>query len=227
MLPLSKRVIGWGGLTALLGALSFAIPAHAGSGVHIKCTNGVGPAKLDRRIPLTGGKANYTITFDNLSCTATEAPPVKIVTIVADVTSTGEVKSPGLGCLTAKWTSDNPGGVVVGDIAVSAGSKVGAAGYEGVLEDLKYQIEFAGGAGTVYWHNTIGKAPIPAVKPQEGILDADKPYSEKSEYLGGTAKIQYPGFLRTDKPPAVPSDTHCTKAFDFTWAIDISDPLVP
>jgi hypothetical protein len=213
-----KRLVVVSGLAGLLMAMAVAVPAQAGTGVHVKCIVR-GNAKTTPPVPLTGGKGEYDFAA-NADCVAVESPPLKIVTIHVAITSHGTYKN--LVCGTGKATSDEDGVLVIGIVAVSPESKIGPEGYGALIEGLKYEVEFAGSKGILYWHNETGKFPVPVLKPLDGV--DEKPHDEKARYEGGTVRLFAP---QEGEKQVIISPQDCTKSFDVQALIDISDPMVP
>jgi hypothetical protein len=213
-----KRLFVVSGLAGLLGAMAFAVPAQAGSGAHAKCVV-VGNAKTSPPVPIQGGKGDYQFVGIRIDCVVVESPPLKVVTLSVTANSTGEYKN--IVCGTGKAIADE-GGITVTGIAVGTNTKIGPANYTALIEDLKYEVEFAATAGILYWHNSMGKVKIPVPKPLDAV--SDKPHDEKARYEGGTVQLLPPV---TSKAGGVPAPPDCTKSFDVVATIDISDPLIP
>ena|SRR5688572_12758933 len=202
-----KRVLAASGVTGVLGAMAFAVPAQADLKADCIITGDVKMTdKVDPRLGmrLVGGKGAFTYT-DVISICVGSAKGTPFVCQLCAFNTQGWFQNTVCGT-----------GKMVGTVDASGEPK-----FAGAIDGEKFAIEFVGFAGVFYWHDW-DKADVPTkpfVEDPGSAATGTKQTNAKNYTAAGVTHLSPP----TRKPFQLPNDPpgNCTKAFHIEGAISV------
>ena len=216
-----KRALAVSGLTGLMAALAFAVPAGAATVDRLKgsCVT-QGTAKVNPPIPFVGGTGGYTFTNLAFTCVGTElskGTSVAVGLINLTIASPGSYTN--IVCGTGKAVSTPNGGVVSAATVtpiVGVPKTVTAAQWQAIATDLDYAVEFVALNGVLKWTDPPAQKG-PDLVPK--VLTAGP-----SGFPGGTVTI-LPDPAKGSVLPGA-----CTKAFQVVAELEVdwspANPIV-
>lgn len=175
---------------SMVAAAASAAPARADIGdLHVKCDL---DSSLKADFPLSGGKGTYRFSQIGIACVGVEKGVSPVGFVLQDVESTGTWKNTICGGVLAKATSDDVGGFSVGSVSylpppLNLVKPLPTTDVESLFESLKYEIQFSGNHGQLFWHGPWGKVAAPKVTPD--VLNPKPQDPPKAAYYGGTIQL--------------------------------------
>ena len=203
-----KRVLAFSGLTGLLGALAFAVPASAdvkGDCVvvgHAKTTD-----KVDSQlgVRLVSGKGTFTFNQVNLVCVGTsKGVPVVNPPLVVNGTQ-GWFQNTVCGT-----------GKAVGTVEAAGEPKVAPA-----VDGEKFAVEFVASTGVFYWHDwdkpDVNTKPVPE---DPGSAEIGTKDTNLKNYTAAGVVHLSPSETKPTELPNVPPGS-CTKGFHVEGSVAV------
>jgi hypothetical protein len=230
----SKRLFALSGLTAMLGALAFAIPANAA--VKAQCIFD-GDVKADQTKPvlkkgvqLLGGAGTFSFLSVSIVCVDLASTKVPGTVHSGNVSASGAYKN----------RSVVPGGIVL-DTPCGMGKVLGVVTSQTLhwkfapIVGAKFAIEFgpAFGEGAFFWHNQSPSAlknlPVPKLQPDPTDPGKTNPSGPKNYRYAGSLRLEPPNATAKDpmwgwlKRLAPGNEMKCTKGFHVNGAVLVDE----
>jgi hypothetical protein len=246
-MPVLKCILALSGLTGILGALAFAVPANAS--IKAQCTITAGVIKAvttkptaKKYVQTMGGKGTFTFDGGQVVCTETASTKGLALQYIGTFTASGTFRNSAL-LPNGQWMDTPCGqGKVLGKIT---GINMGGTTKFNSILNSKFAVEFGPPSppvqGAFFWHTAgpANKTLIPKPPPNLVKLQPDGGQQGKPNNPNGTKPYRWAGDIQISvstglfsgvKNPfgdfgkffSSPADK-CSKSFDVVGSITVHE----